>query len=92
MSLGWKMGVSAAWSEGEMFTTIHLTEKGAFIASIQDMVEMIHGGVHEPEGFRDPGDLKVYNLLALHQIWDEMQEYFIGTRNDFDVQEVKVAA
>ena len=91
MSHGWKMWVNVCWAEGELFTTLHLTQKGAFIASIEDMVETIAGQVEGwPEGFRDPGDLSIYSLPALKEIWDEMQEFLLHTSMDFDVQGIEV--
>ncbi len=90
MSHGWKMWVNVCWAEGELFTSVHLTRKGAFIASIEDMVETIAGGADWPNGFRDPGDLSMYSISALQEIWDEMQEFFLHTSMDFDVQGIEV--
>jgi len=87
MSHGWKMWINIGWYEGELFSSIHLTEKGALKASIDDMLEVLHGGTQLPEGFRDPGDLSIYSKEALNEIWIKMARHFEHyTQYDFDVQ------
>jgi len=86
MSHGWKMWINIGWADGELYSSVHLTEKGALKASIEDMLELIHGGVHPPEGFRDPGDLSVYDRETLNDIWIEMEGLFHRTQYDFDIQ------
>ena len=90
MSHGWKMWINIGWAEGELFSSIHLSEKGALKASIQDMLELIHGGVELPEGFRDPGDLSIYDRDTLNDIWIEMERHFHHTPYDFDIQHTLV--
>jgi len=86
MSHSWKMWINIGWAHGELFSSVHLTEKGALKASIQDMLELIMGGVKLPEGFRDPGDLSVYDRDTLNDIWIEMEKLFHHTQYDFDIQ------
>ena len=90
MSHAWKMWVNMEWYDGDMYSSVHLTEKGAFRASIKDMVEILHGGAELPKGFKDPGDLSCYDLETLHEIWDDMQDHFMNTTWDFDIQESTV--
>jgi len=92
MSHNWKMWVSISWAEGDLFSSVHLTREGAFIDSIETMLEIIDEGISLPDDFEHPGDLKKYDYDALVSIWSDMQEYFLGTRIDFDVQEVNVQA
>ena len=90
MSHGWKMWINIGWAEGELFSSLHLSEKGALKASIEDMLELIMGGVELPEGFRDPGDLSVYDRDTLNDIWIEMERHFHHTPYDFDIQHTLV--
>ena len=86
MSHEWKMWVSLGWADGDMYSSIHLTEKGAFIATLQDMVEVIEGWAEPPEDYQDPGDLNVYSVDTLYKMFDQFNEYFYHTAMDFDVQ------
>jgi len=86
MSHEWKMWVSLGWADGDMYSSIHLTEKGAFVATLQDMVEVIEGWAEPPEGYRNPGDLNVYSVDTLYKIFDQFSDYFYHTAMDFDVQ------
>ena len=86
MSHEWTMWVSLGWADGDMYSSIHLTEKGAFVATLQDMVEVIEGWAEPPEGYRNPGDLNVYSVDTLYKIFDQFSDYFYHTAMDFDVQ------
>lgn len=86
MSHGWKMWINIGWVEGELFSSVHLSEKGALKSSIEDMLEVLHGGAQLPEGFKDPGDISAHDKETLNEIWIEMERYFHHTRYDFDIQ------
>lgn len=86
------MWVSIVWAHGDLYSSVHLTREGAFIYSIETMLETIEDSINLPDGFEHPGDLKNYDYDALVSIWAEMNDYFLSTSLDFDVQEVKVQA